>query len=88
MTADMTDVTPAGARALDFIGRALADGRTIHVATMTRITAVTPKTARRWAESGHDLFRLSTGGDLLMASGRSYVRLTAGAIVLVGITAV
>ncbi len=77
----------AGAGALNFINATLASGRTVHISTMTRVTAVSPKTAARWAKNGHELFKVSNG-DLFIASGRSFLRLTSGATVLVGISAV
>lgn len=57
---------------LDFIHTQLAAGRTIYIQTALRTIKVTPSTARSWAASGRDLFRLDAEGRLRMAFGRRY----------------
>lgn len=78
---------PAGDAALAWIQAALASGRTVNVATVYRVVRVTPKTARAWAARGAQLFRVAANGDLEMASGKGWVRLTMGPMRLVRISA-
>ena len=61
---------------LEDITKALADGRTVYVATALKATKVTPSTAASWEASGHQLFKLDKKGDLTMAKGRKYVPIT------------
>lgn len=81
-----TTTKPAGDAALAWIQAALASGRTVNVATVYRVVRVTPTTARAWADRGDALFRV-TAGDLEMASGAGWVRLTMGPMRLVRISA-
>lgn len=79
------NTTSIGAEALQHITCSLDAGRTVYICTMTRATKITPKTAQKWRQAGHELFKLASDGALLMASGRSFVRLTSGSAMLVGI---
>lgn len=56
---------------IDFINDNLAAGRTIYVSTYTRSVKVTAKTAKAWADKGHNLFKLS-GNSAFMARGKSW----------------
>lgn len=73
--------------ALNFIKNAIASGRTVYISTMTRCTAISPATFARWEKSGHSLFKVAADGNLLMASGKSYGRITSGGMMLVGLSA-
>lgn len=57
---------------LTWIREQLAAGLTVYVCTYTRATKITPKTAKRWADSGIDLFKVDSTGALVMARGRRY----------------
>ena len=67
-----------GAQALAFIKSKIAAGRTVAITTATRSTQITPKTYAKWEESGTPLFKLTSGGDLKMYEGGSYVFVTQG----------
>ena len=73
--------------ALNFIKNAIASGRTVYISTMTRVTAISPATFARWEKSGHSLFKVAADGNLMMASGKSYGRITSNGMMLVGLTA-
>jgi hypothetical protein len=72
---------------LDFIKRSIASGQTVYVQTAMRTTKVTPSVYAKWEATGKPLFKLGKDGDLLMASGSSYVRLTSGDQLLVRVAA-
>ena len=72
--------------ALNFIENAIASGRTVYISTMTKATAISPATFARWEKSGRPLFKVANG-NLMMASGKSYGRITSGGMMLVGLTA-
>lgn len=76
-----------GANALKFIESALSEGRTVYISTATRNTAISPGCAQRWRNAGNSLFKLNSAGDLLMASGLFFVRLTSGTICLARLSA-
>jgi hypothetical protein len=61
------------------IRQAEADGREVYVCTHTKATRITQAAFAKWRKANRDLFKLSKDGALLMAAGKSYVRLTAGA---------
>jgi hypothetical protein len=67
-----------GAQALAFIKSKIAAGRTVAITTATRSTQITPKTYAKWETSGTPLFKLTSGGDLQMYEGGSYVFVTQG----------
>ena len=73
--------------ALDFIMNAIAGGRTVYITTMTKVTAISPAAFARWEKSGRPLFKVAGDGNLMMASGKSYGRITSGGMMLVGLTA-
>ena len=73
--------------ALNFIESAIASGRTVYISTMTKVTAISPATFARWEKSGHPLFKVAADGNLMMASGKVYGRITSGGMMLVGLTA-
>jgi hypothetical protein len=73
-------------KALNWINEMLAAGKTVYVCTMTRATVITPATARRWASKGHTLFKI-VDGNLYMANGKKFVKLTSGDLNLVGFRA-
>lgn len=73
--------------AMNFIKNAIASGRTVYISTMTKVTAISPATFARWEKSGHSLFKVSADGNLMMASGKSYGRITLNGMMLVGLTA-
>ena len=73
--------------ALNFIENAIASGRTVYISTMTKATAISPATFARWEKSGHSLFKVAADGNLMMASGKSYGRITSNGMMLVGLTA-
>ena len=62
-------------------------GKTVHVSTKLRHWTISPSLAAKWERSGHSLFRILSDGNLAMASGKRYNRLTAGPLLLVRITA-
>jgi hypothetical protein len=62
--------------ALDYIKSSIANGKTVYVQAGSRTTKITPQTYAKWEASGRPLFKMSSDGALLMASGSSYVRLT------------
>lgn len=64
----------------------LAAGKTVYVCTMTRAIAISPKTAKAWARKGLTLFKV-VHGDLYMANGKHFVKLTSGEMNLVGFKA-
>ena len=68
-------------KALDWINARLAEGKTIHVATMTNVTAISPRTAK-----GLTLFKLSPDG-LRMAAGKRFDLITSTTGPLCRITA-
>ena len=73
--------------ALNFIENAIASGRTVYISTMTKVTAISPATFARWKKSGRLLFKADDNGNLMMASGKSYGRITSNGMMLVGLTA-
>lgn len=75
-----------GAEIKTKIESALAQGGTVYVSTMTHATKVNAKAAAKFKAAGHDLFKLDASGDLLMASGKNYNKLTIGDKSLVGFT--
>ena len=76
-----------GTAALQFINEAFGKGLTIYLSTALRTIKVTPKTAANWELTGRPVFRLNASGDLLIASGANYLRVTSGEVVLLKITA-
>jgi hypothetical protein len=74
-------------KALLFIQSALEHGRTVYVSTMTRVTAISPATAKRWAQAGRVLFGLDDAGNLRLASGKQMNVIATPSIVMVGLTA-
>jgi len=76
----------AGTKALAWINNMIAAGKTVHICTMTRVTAISPKTVRSWEKAGNTLFKLANG-DLYIASGRNFNKLTMGETALVGFRA-
>lgn len=50
---------------------ALATGKTVRVATAWRVTDITPKIAKKFADAGHPIFRASDKS-IYMAVGRRY----------------
>jgi len=70
--AEMSKATDA----LDYIKSSIANGKTVYVQAGSRTTKITPQTYAKWEASGRPLFKMSSDGALLMASGSSYVRLT------------
>lgn len=75
------------AKAYEFITSKLDSGYTIHITTALKTTEVTPKTAAKWAKAGNALFKLSTSGDLMMASGRKFVAIATPSMAFVQINA-
>ena len=73
--------------ALYFIESAIASGRTVYISTMTKVTAISPATFARWKKSGRPLFKIAADGNLMMASGKVYGRITSSGMMLVGLTA-
>jgi len=73
--------------ALNFIKNAIASGRTVYISSMTKVTAISPATFARWDKSGHSLFKVAADGNLMMASGKAYGRITSGEMMLVGLSA-
>jgi hypothetical protein len=73
--------------ALNFIKNAIASGRTVYISSMTKVTAISPATFARWEKSGHSLFKIAADGNLMMASGKVYGRITSGEMMLVGLSA-
>ena len=61
------------------IRQAETDGKEVYVCTPLKATRITQAAFAKWRTAGRDLFKLSKDGALLMATGKSYVRLTAGA---------
>lgn len=55
------------------IVRELESGRTIYLSTVYRATKITPKTWRKWQESGVPLLWVDSRGDLRLRSGKSSV---------------
>jgi hypothetical protein len=74
-------------KALLFIQSALEHGRTVYVSTMTRVTAISPATAKRWESSGRALFKIDGAGNLRLASGKRMNVIATPSIVMVGLTA-
>lgn len=72
--------------ALNFINNAIASGRTVYISSMTKVTAISPATFARWEKSGQSLFKIAADGNLMMASGKVYGRITSGGMMLVGLT--
>lgn len=73
--------------ALEYIKNSIASGKTVYVTAGHRTTKVTPKAYAKWEASGKPLFKISSDGALLMASGSSYVRLTLADEMLARVTA-
>ena len=73
-------------KALAFINDALASDRTVYVSTMLRVTAISPKTAKKWTDANRQLFKLTDDG-LRMANGKSYVLIATSSMMLVGLRA-
>lgn len=65
----MTNVTPTATLAR--IMRALEDGFTVTVATMTRVTSYSPKTVAGIRKHGAEPFKVLKDGTLAMLSGWS-----------------
>lgn len=80
-------INPKGQQLLTFIQHAIASGRTVYLTNAMKSIPVSAKTMASWAKGGHTLFRLAPNGDLLMASGNSWVRLTSGDLVMMKVTA-
>jgi hypothetical protein len=59
------------AELLTWIADALASGKTIYVATATRITKITPKVAQQFDAANRPIFRASDKS-LYMSVGRRY----------------
>ncbi len=51
----------------------IAKGKTLHLSTMTRITAINQRTVERFARAGMPVLKNNKAGNLLLASGRKYV---------------
>ena len=73
--------------ALEYIKNSIASGKTVYVTAGNRTTKVTPQSYAKWEASGKPLFKISSDGALLMASGSSYVRLTLADEMLARVTA-
>ena len=73
--------------ALEYIKNSIASGKTVYVTAGNRTTKVTPQAYAKWEASGKPLFKISSDGALLMASGSSYVRLTLADEMLARVTA-
>lgn len=57
---------------LDWITKRLAENMTVYVSTTLKTVKITSKTAQRFVDAGHDLFKIDSTGSLLMARGRHY----------------
>jgi hypothetical protein len=73
--------------ALNYINESIKSGLTIYVATMTRCTAISPRTFAKWEKSGHKLFKILNDGSLAMASGKTYGRIATADMMLATIRA-
>lgn len=80
-------MTSAAKNAIEFINAAIAARRTVYVSTMTKVVAISPATFARWEKSGHPLFKVAADGNLMLASGKTYGRITSGKMMLVGLSA-
>lgn len=61
----------------------IAAGKTLRVATCTRITEITPRTLASWNKAGHVLLKNGAKtGRLLMASGNKFVDISLCALSL------
>lgn len=67
------------------IAAGLSAGQTVTVIKPQRVTHVSARIAKAWADVGQPFFKLSADGALLMKAGKSYVRLTCGDALLVRI---
>jgi len=76
--------TPANC--LKFIETQIASGKTVQVTTATRVTRISPSTAKKWAASGLTLFKLAQDGALLMTEGKRFVRLSTPSQMLVTVS--
>ena len=76
-----------GQELLNFIQMAIASGRTVYLTNAMKSIAISPRTIASWNKAGNTLFKLTPSGDLLMASGSAFVRITSGSIVLMKVTA-
>ena len=52
---------------------ALEAGKSVYLATCTRITEITPKTWQRWQAKGLKLLHADSNGHDYMASGKRFV---------------
>jgi len=73
--------------ALNFIKEQITSNHTVYISTPLRHIRVTPKTFKTWADSKHELFKIDSHGDLLMARGKNYDCIVTKTISLVKITA-
>ena len=73
----------AGTKALAWIKEMIRSGKTIYICTMTMAIVISPETVHRWNMLGKPLLKLKDG-DLYIASGKSFNKLTSGGIALVG----
>lgn len=76
----------AGTKALKWINEMIQSGKTVYISTMTNVTSVSAKTVKAFEKSGHPLFKI-VDGNLFIASGKRFNKLTLGDVALVGFKA-
>ena len=57
---------------LEFIETHLSNGLTIYICTARNATRVSPKTAAKFANGGHKLFKIDSEGNLRIARGNHF----------------
>lgn len=73
---------------LQFIEDQISNGRTIHISTPLRTTAITPKIHKRFKSAGHALLKIDAQGNLRIASGNKFNIICYPEIVLVHVKAI
>lgn len=63
------------AAVVDWINARWSEGRTVRIQNHLKVFEWKPKTAAAFRRVGIEPFKTASDGDLLMAQGRSYVRI-------------
>lgn len=74
-------------KALAWIMQQIEAGKTVHITTMTKVTAISPKTVKAWNKAGNQLFKIDSSG-LRIAAGKRFDLITSNTSALCKISAI
>lgn len=74
-------------KALAWIMLQIESGKTVHISTMTKVIAISPKTVKAWKKAGNQLFKIDASG-LRIASGKRFDLITNNISTLCKISAI